>query len=103
MSNKKKSNKKMLTHIKMLNYHSKSNKETKSVVITESEDGKIYVCGNKNIIDKISDTPELNKIVDIVRQEQHQAESEVRIPIYFSPLPCPFMSKEWKVQKGNIY
>ena len=92
-----------MSHKNILRYNQKFNRTAKSLVITESEDGKVYVSGNKNILQKISESAEMEYIIEVVRQEQHDKENFVHVPLHFPLLPVPFTSKKWKIKTGNIY
>ena len=64
-----------MSHKNILRYNQKFNRTAKSLVITESEDGKVYVSGNKNILQKISESAEM------VRQEQHGKKNFVHVSL----------------------
>ena len=71
-----------MSHKNILRYNQKFNRRAKSLVITESEDGKVYVSGNKNILQKISESAEMEYIIEVVRQEQHEKKNFVHVSLY---------------------
>ena len=71
-----------MSHKNILRYNQKFNRTAKSLVITESEDGKVYVSGNKNILQKISESAEMEYIIEVVRQEQHDKKNFVHVLLY---------------------
>ena len=66
----------------------------KKVFTIIESDGKLVICGNKNIIDKVTDD-NLEDICDIIRKEEHSSEFGSRIVVNFPPLPIPYKSNKW--------